>query len=48
MYGDDLDLIDEKAREIAQVLHAVPGGTNAKSSRRPAGLAWPCGCARSA
>ncbi|MGA2557316.1 MAG: efflux RND transporter permease subunit, partial [Verrucomicrobiota bacterium] len=37
VYGDDLDIIDEKAREIAQVLHAVPGGTNAQVKSPPGG-----------
>ena len=35
VYGDDLDVIDEKAREIAQVLHTVPGGTNAQVKSPP-------------
>jgi CzcA family heavy metal efflux pump len=37
VYGDDLDVIDEKAREIAQVLHTVAGGTNAQVKSPPGG-----------
>ena len=37
VYGDDLDVIDEKAREITQVLHSLAGGTNAQVKSPPGG-----------
>lgn len=36
VYGTDLDVIDDKAREVAQVLSAVPGAKNVKV-KAPAG-----------
>jgi CzcA family heavy metal efflux pump len=35
VYGDDLDLIDDKAREIARVLQSLPGGKNAQVKSPP-------------
>src|SRR6266404_6641706 len=35
VYGDDLDVIDAKAREIAQVLNSVPGGKGAQVKAPP-------------
>jgi Cu/Ag efflux pump CusA len=35
VYGDDLDVIDDKAQEIVSVLQAVPGGKNAQVTSPP-------------
>ena len=35
VYGDDLDQIDDKARDIARVLQSVPGGKNAQVTSPP-------------
>jgi CzcA family heavy metal efflux pump len=35
VYGDDLDRIDDKAREVAQVLQSLPGGKNAQVKSPP-------------
>ena len=35
VYGDDLDVIDDKARDVAQVLQSVPGGKNAQVKSPP-------------
>jgi CzcA family heavy metal efflux pump len=35
VYGDDLDLIDDKARDVARVLQALPGGKNAQVKSPP-------------
>ena len=35
VYGDDLDVIDEKAQEIASVLQSIPGGKNAQVTTPP-------------
>jgi Cu/Ag efflux pump CusA len=35
VYGDDLDLIDDKARDIARVLQSIPGGKNAQVTSPP-------------
>ena len=35
VYGDDLDLIDDKAREVARVLQSIPGGKNAQVKSPP-------------
>jgi CzcA family heavy metal efflux pump len=35
VYGDDLDMIDDKAREIARVLRSVAGGKNAQVKSPP-------------
>jgi CzcA family heavy metal efflux pump len=35
VYGDDLDVIDDKAREIARVLQSLPGGKNAQVKSPP-------------
>ena len=35
VYGDDLDLIDEKAGDIKRVLSSIPGGKNAQVKSPP-------------
>jgi CzcA family heavy metal efflux pump len=35
VYGDDLDVIDDKAQEIASVLQGIPGGKNAQVTTPP-------------
>jgi Cu/Ag efflux pump CusA len=43
-FRDDLDMLDEKAREVAAVLRAVPGNVDVELNRRPAPREWSCGC----
>ena len=35
VYGDDLDMIDDKARDVARVIQALPGGKNAQVKSPP-------------
>ena len=35
IYGDDLDVLDEKAQEIGQVLHSLPGNANVEFKSPP-------------
>ncbi len=35
IYGDDLDLIDDKAKEVAAVLQSIPGGKDAQVKSPP-------------
>jgi len=35
VYGDDLDVIDDKARDVVRVLQSIPGGKNAQVKSPP-------------
>ena len=35
VYGDDLDMIDDKARDVVRVLQSIPGGKNAQVKSPP-------------
>jgi len=44
IFGDDLDMIDAKANEVAKVLKAVPARRTCRLKPRPARRASPCAC----
>jgi len=47
IFGDDLDVLDAKAREVAAVLNSVPGQKDVTVKSPPGCREWPCGSALS-